>query len=56
MLYPRYLVSNVGSGITDITSHFAHDADMLVAVEEGVLVVPAGTRARGCSVCLETRI
>jgi 16S rRNA A1518/A1519 N6-dimethyltransferase RsmA/KsgA/DIM1 with predicted DNA glycosylase/AP lyase activity len=33
------LVSDVGSGIANISVHLAHDADVLVAVEQGVLLV-----------------
>lgn len=34
------LVSDVGSGIADISVHLAHDTDVLVAVEQRVLLVP----------------
>ena len=45
---------NVGSGIADIAIHLAHDADVLVAVEQRILVLaldtaePASGAAAGC--------
>jgi hypothetical protein len=38
----EYLVSYVGSCVADIASHLTHDANVLVAVEQRVLVVTAG--------------
>lgn len=44
-LVDTYLVGDVGSGVADIAVHLPHDPDMLVAVEQGVLLVAAGTTA-----------
>lgn len=40
-----YLVGNVWSGIANISAHLAHDANVLVTVEQRVLVIAR----RGCS-------
>lgn len=46
------LVGDIRTGITDISVHLAHDADVFVTVEERVLLlalntVPAGSSVRG---------
>ena len=35
-------MGDIRPGITDIPIHFSHDADMLVRVEEGELLIAAG--------------
>ena len=37
-------MSDVWASITDISVHLAHDADVLVAVEKRVFVLPLGSR------------
>lgn len=54
------LVSDIWSSITYVAVHFAHDSNMFVAVEQGVLLlalnaIAAGAAVRGL-VCLETGI
>jgi len=53
-----YLMCDIGSGITDIAVHLAHDADVFVAVEEGVFLIALArsTTAMGGLVRLETGI
>lgn len=40
-----YLVGDIRSGVADVSVHLPHDADVLVAVEQGVLLVAAGIAA-----------
>lgn len=37
-----YLVGDVRAGLADVPAHLSHDADVLVAVQEGVLLVAGG--------------
>jgi hypothetical protein len=41
------LVCDVGSCFGDVTVHLAHDADVLVAVEEGVLLLALDAHVAG---------
>lgn len=54
------LVSDIGTGITNVSVHLAHDSNMLVAVEQRVLLLPLNTVSAGASmrglVCLETGV
>lgn len=57
-----HLMGDIWSSITDVSIHLAHNSDMLVAVEKGVLLLAlcAGS-AISCSpkdslVCLETSV
>lgn len=43
-------MSNVGSGVANISIHLAHHSDVFVAVEERVLVLPVGTRTTPAAV------
>jgi hypothetical protein len=43
-------VGDVWSGIADISVHLAHDANVLVAVEQRVLVVPRPAQAAAAAV------
>lgn len=51
-----HLMGDVGPRLTDVAAHLPHDANVVIAVEEVVLVLartrPA-TRAVGCLVSLE---
>lgn len=49
------LVGDVRSGFADITVHLAHDANVLVGVEQGVLVASTGAPVRG-TICLQAGI
>lgn len=50
-------MGDVGAGIADVAVHLAHDANVLVAVEQRVLVIFGAISAAVCSfVCLETRV
>lgn len=53
-----YLMSDIGSGITNVAVHLAHDADVFIAVEEGVFLVALAWSATavGGLVRLETGI
>ena len=42
-----YLVRDVRPRVADVAVHLAHDADVLVAVEQGVLVLGAGAMVAG---------
>jgi hypothetical protein len=48
----------VGSGITDVTAHFAHDTNVLIAVQQRVFFFFAARLAAavGCTVGLEAGI
>lgn len=43
-------MGDIGSGITDIPIHLAHDTDVLVAVEQRVLVLAVHAIAAGAAV------
>lgn len=50
-------MGNVGTSITDVAVHLSHDTNVLVAVEQGVLVVlDTIATAMSSLVRLETRI
>ena len=50
-------MGDVGARVGDVTVHLAHNADVLVAVEEGVLVVLHAVAATVCGfVGLETGV
>jgi hypothetical protein len=50
-----YLMCNIGSSVTDISIHLAHDADVFVGIEQRVLVVFHAIATAVCSlVCLKT--
>lgn len=51
-------MGNVRSCFTDIPIHFSHDADMLITVQEGMLLVPdiAGSPSVRGLVCLQAGI
>jgi hypothetical protein len=53
-----YLMCDIWSGITDVAVHLAHDADVFVAVEEGVFLIALAwsAAAMGGLVRLETGI
>lgn len=52
-----YLMCYVGSSVADVAVHLAHDADMLVAVKQRVLVIlDAVAAAVGSLVCFEAGI
>jgi len=57
-----HLMGDIGSGVTDIAIHLAHDTDVLVAVKQRVLVLPLHPHAAsaattiGSLVCLEAGI
>lgn len=56
-----HLVCNVGSRITDVAVHLAHNSDMLVAVQKGILLLAlhshtVSTASMGSLVGLETGI
>jgi hypothetical protein len=40
-----YLVGDIGAGLADVAAHLAHDADVVVAVEQVELVLAAGAAA-----------
>jgi len=36
---PSYLMCNIWSGITNVATHLAHDTNVFVAVQQGVLFI-----------------
>lgn len=44
-----YLVSDIGASFADITVHLAHDADVLIAVQQRELLILGATTATGDS-------
>lgn len=49
-IFMSHLVGDVWAGVADISIHLSHDANMLVAVEEGVLLLALNTHAAGPTV------
>lgn len=54
----KTLMGDVGSGVTNVAAHLAHDSDVFIAVEERIFLFFAAwlSAAVGCSVGLETGI
>jgi hypothetical protein len=52
-----YLMCDIWSSLTDVSAHFTHDANVLVAVQERILLfLGAFAAGVGCSVCFETGV
>ena len=53
-----HLMCDVWPRVTDVSVHLAHDPNMFVAVQEGVLFVShiAHAAAIRCSICFQARV